>query len=222
LKTESVLEWDKYWVGHEKSLFGEGSRIYRKYILSFYVKKILGLYFKREGFFVDCGSGSSESSMRLTSFNKRYIAFDISKYAVQKACNRFSSLTGTVGDMFRLPYKDGSISGIYNLGVMEHFILEDLVAILNEFYRVLIPGSYVVLFWPCRFSPFNLVMDSITFLMTKICRVKFWYTPDEFTRLSSKKHAKSIMDKTGFSLEAIHFSFGDLFSHYVVVAKKAD
>jgi ubiquinone/menaquinone biosynthesis C-methylase UbiE len=222
LKTESVLEWDKYWVGHEKSLFGEGSRIYRKYILSFYVKKILGLYFKREGFFVDCGSGSSESSMRLTSFNKRYIAFDISKYAVRKACNRFSSLTGTVGDMFRLPYKDGSISGIYNLGVMEHFLLEDLVAILNEFYRVLIPGSYVVLFWPCRFSPFNLVMDSITFLMTKICRVKFWYTPDEFTRLTSKKHAKSVMDKTGLSLETIHFSFGDLFSHYVVVAKKAD
>lgn len=222
MKTESVLEWDKYWVGHEKSLFGEGSRIYRKYILSFYVKKILGLYFKREGFFMDCGSGSSESSMRLTSFNKRYIAFDISKYAVRKACNRFSNLTGTVGDMFRLPYKDGSISGIYNLGVMEHFLQEDLVTILNGFYRVLKPGSYIVLFWPCRFSPFNLVMDSITFFMAKICRVKFWYTPDEFTRLASKKHAKSIMDETSFSLEAIHFSFGDLFSHYVVVAKKAD
>ena len=221
MKIETVLEWDKYWVGHEKSFFGEGSRIFRKYILSSYVKKILDLYFMQEGFFMDCGSGSSESSMRLSSFNKRYIAFDISKYTVRKACNRFSFLNGVVGDIFKLPYKEGSISGIYNLGVMEHFLQENLVTILNEFYRVLIPGSYVVLFWPCRFSPFNLVMDSITFFMTRICRVKFWYTPDEFTRLTSKNHAKSIMGKTSFSFEAIHFSFGDLFSHYVVVAKKA-
>ncbi|MBT6053564.1 MAG: class I SAM-dependent methyltransferase [Lentimicrobiaceae bacterium] len=221
MKTESVLEWDKYWVGHEKTLFGEGSRIYRKYILSFYVKKILGLYFKQKGFFMDCGSGSSESSMRLIPFEKKYIAFDVSKYAVRKACNRFSNLKGVVGDIYKLPYKDESISGIYNLGVMEHFLQEDIVAILNEFYRVMIPGSCIVLFWPYRFSPFNMVMDSITFLMTRICRVKFWYTPDEFTRLTSKKHAKSIMDKTSFSIETIHFSIGDLFSHYVVVAKKA-
>ena len=220
MNTGSAQEWDKYWAGHEKSLFGEGSRIYRKYILSFYVKKVLGLYFKREGFFMDCGSGSSESSMRLTSFNKKYIAFDISKYAVQKAAYKFSNITGVVGDIFRLPYKSESISGIYNLGVMEHFFQEDLISILNEFYRVLIPGSHVVLFWPCNYSPFNLVMDSITFFMVKICRVNFWYTPDECTRLSSKKHAKSIIDKTDFNIETIHFSFGDLFTHYVVVAKK--
>jgi len=50
--------------------------------------------------------------------------------------------------------------------------------------------------------------------------VKFWYTPDEFTKLTSKKHAKSIINKTRLSFEAIHFSFDGLFSHHVVVAKK--
>tara|TARA_B100000315_G_scaffold79965_1_gene73253 strand:+ start:38 stop:235 length:198 start_codon:yes stop_codon:yes gene_type:complete len=63
-------------------------------------------------------------------------------------------------------------------------------------------------------------MDSITLFVTGICRVKFWYTPDEFTRLTSKKHAKSIINKTRLSFEAIHFSFDGLFSHHVVVAKK--
>ena len=62
---------------------------------------------------MDCGSGSSESSMRLIPFEKKYIAFDVSKYAVRKACNRFSNLKGVVGDIYKLPYKDESISGIY-------------------------------------------------------------------------------------------------------------
>jgi hypothetical protein len=31
LEIESVLEWDKYWVGHEVLIFGEGGRINREY-----------------------------------------------------------------------------------------------------------------------------------------------------------------------------------------------
>jgi len=38
--------------------------------------------------------------------------------------------------------------------------------------------------------------------------------------LNSKEHALSIINNTSFKMEKIYFSFHDLFTHYIVVAKK--
>lgn len=222
MNANSVQEWEKYWVGHEGSLFGKASRIYRKYILSYHVKRILGLYFQQNGFYVDCGSGSSESSMRLEAINKSYIALDKSHQTLKKAVSKFDNLTGIAGDIFHLPYKSESIAGIYNLGVMEHFNQSEIVDVLNEFHRVLKKDSFIILFWPYKNGFIQRMLDSVTYFLTKICRIKFWYTPEEITRLNSKDHALSIIKNTSFEMEKIYFSFHDLFTHYIVVAKKGN
>ena len=220
MKSSYEQEWEKYWLTHEKSLFGKVSSFYRKNILSHYVKKVLDLYFLQSGYYVDCGSGSSESSMRLNASEKNYIAFDVSGNAVSRAIERFENIEGIVGDVFHLPFKDKSISGIYNLGVMEHFYENELTCILKEFSRVLKEDSYVVLFWPYQNGFSQVVLDSIGFFLTKVLRKKFWYTPSEITRLKSKAHARLLINNTGLLMERIHFSYGDFFTHYVVVAKK--
>ncbi len=99
MKNSGEQEWEKYWVSHEKSLFGKASRFYRKYILSHYVKRILDLHFTVDGFFLDCGSGSSESSMRLQAADKKYLALDTSYYAVRRAVGQFVNLRGIIGDI---------------------------------------------------------------------------------------------------------------------------
>ena len=53
------------------------------------------------------------------------------------------------GDIRALPFRDGSLSGLWNLGVMEHFPKEDGIAILREFRRVTRPGGTLVI---CEFS----------------------------------------------------------------------
>ena len=158
--------------------------------------------------------------MRLKDINKSYIALDKSHLALRNAVNKCDSLIGIAGDIFHLPYKSESIAGIYNLGVMEHFNQSDIVDILNEFHRVLKKDSFIILFWPYQNGFIQLVLDCITYFLTKICRIEFWYTPEEITRLNSKAHAYSIIKNTNFRMEKIHFSYGDFFTHYVVVAKK--
>ena len=222
MKSKDLQEWEKYWSTHQSSLFGNISSIYRKYLLSRYVKRILDLHFDREGFFVDCGSGSAESSMRLEKSGRDYLALDFSYEAVRDTVKKFGHLRGICGDIFHLPFRDETIEGIYNLGVMEHFYQGDIVAIMKEFHRVLRKDSCIVLFWPCEYGFSQLVLDSISFFLNKVCRIAFWYTPAERTRLRSKEHAQSIVKKTDFQIEKIYFSWGDLFTHYVVVARKAD
>ncbi|MBU1061647.1 MAG: class I SAM-dependent methyltransferase [Candidatus Omnitrophica bacterium] len=40
------------------------------------------------------------------------------------------------GDVFRLPIKNSSIDGIYNLGLVEHFTENEIIEMLKEYQRL--------------------------------------------------------------------------------------
>ncbi len=105
-----------------------------------------------------CGSGQVDADIR------GYIsitALDISPIALEiyKRENGPESTT-LLASIFQIPLPDAAMTGIYNLGVMEHFTAEEIQRILQEFRRVLRPGGRFVAFWPPEFGLSVLFFES--------------------------------------------------------------
>jgi len=220
MKKEKVKkEWEDYW-NKSETLFGKICHLDRIYVISFYVKHILDKYFPKKGIFVEAGSGSAESSMRIEKYERKFYALDISEKALKMAKKIKIFDKRIKADIFHMPFKKESIKGIWNLGVMEHFDEKEIIKIMNEFHRVLKKDSYVILFWPPIFGAATIVMNSIEFIMNKIFRRNIRLRPEEKTQIKSIKHMKRLIGKTKFSLYNWHFSYKDLFTHLVIVCKK--
>ena len=121
-------------------------------------------------------------------------------------------------DIRKLPFKDNSIDGIWNLGVMEHFSKKEIHAILNEFKRVLKKDGTMLIFWPPRYSLAHIFFSSIE-TAARILGKKIQIFPDEPSLLHSKKEAKEMMKKAGLNAECF-FNYRDGFCHIIVMARK--
>jgi SAM-dependent methyltransferase len=124
------------------------------------------------------------------------------------------------GDINRLPLRDASIAGVWNLGVLEHFDEPAGIRILQEFRRVLTPGGHAVLFWPPDFGSSRLVLAPIEKLRSLARGSAFRFFPDEVNRLTSRSHARRLLAAAGLEEILVDFSFRDLFIHVVVVARR--
>ena len=124
-------------------------------------------------------------------------------------------------DIKNLPFKENSIDGIWNVGVMEHFSRKEVNEILNEFYRVLKNDSSCVLFWPGKFGPTNLIFRPLEFILKKIKKSSKGIAPKEPSIIKSKKLLKNqIINETNFKNVKIFLSPRALFVHYIVICKK--
>lgn len=213
-------EWEKYWGKQKNSFFGRLASFYRKKVLANAVEYYTEKYFPKSGLFLECGSGSSQSSVKLRKHNRTYIAVDISGKALKEARKIPQISKVLVADIRKLPYKNESVEGIWNLGVMEHFTEKQIQQILNEFYRVLKKNRTAILFWPPVFGSSQIALGFVEWLMHLFTRKKFKFFPDEFTRLKSRSHAESIISRTNFRIRRIDFSFRDFFTHMVLVLEK--
>ncbi|HEY3122676.1 MAG TPA: methyltransferase domain-containing protein, partial [Thermoanaerobaculia bacterium] len=90
-------------------------------ILAPAVRAYTDRFFPSEGVFVECGCGTGQSSSRISRSRRRLIALDVSTEALRVARAVPTYTDHLQADIRRLPFPDGSISGIWNLGVMEHF-----------------------------------------------------------------------------------------------------
>ena len=126
------------------------------------------------------------------------------------------------GSIFDIPRPDGSVEGIYNLGVMEHFTEEEIQKILREFRRVLKKDGRVVLFWPPEFGLSVLFFKALTVVFRLFGKANVKFHPDEITRVRSRAHAYGILEQAGFKV--VEYSFGprDLFTYAVIAAEKLD
>lgn len=215
-------DWDNYWLAQNNdSFFSKFCTFHRKYVISFMVRNIVERYFPREGIFIECGSGSTESSSRIIHHQRKFIALDISVTALQRGRVIGFADHFLCGNIFHLPLKNDSVDGIWNLGVMEHFHEKEIVALLNEFYRIAKKGSYVVLFWPPVFGSTQMVLNSVEAVYNRISRSKkIQFFPDEVSVLRSRKHAEQIVSQTPFRLQKTHFSPRDVYTYYTVVLQK--
>jgi SAM-dependent methyltransferase len=213
--------WDSHWaaLSEKRSLFGRLASLVRTSLLSRAVRAFADEHFPRSGVFVEAGCGTAESSSRIDPAGRTLVALDISRLAV-KAARRIDVFRGLLqGDLFRLPFRDGSVAGLWNLGVMEHFAPEEGRALLDEFARVLAPGGVALLFWPPEFGASRLVLAPIEALRSRP-GAPFRFFTDEVNRLRSRAHAAAMLEGTGLEPVALSFGPRDFFIHLVVVARK--
>ncbi len=213
--------WNDYWRNqNSNSLFARLCALHRKMFISNFVKVCLERYFPKKGIFLEAGSGSSESSSKIIKNQRHLIAFDISPIALEKAKKIGHMDEYIKGNIFKTPFKNNSIDGIWNLGVMEHFTEKEIIMILNEFHRILKDDCYVVLFWPPVFGSTQVVLSMFESVYNTFLRKKIKFFPDEVSVLKNKSHAKRVIAQTKFKFVNTHFSIRDLFTHYVLVLKK--
>jgi ubiquinone/menaquinone biosynthesis C-methylase UbiE len=213
-------QWNKYWTkaSAKKSFLGGIFTWYRKQVLARGVYYYHEQFFAKEGLFLECGSGSSQTSIQLKKHNRTYVAIDISEEALEEA-KKIPLIDKTVrADIRNLPFEDNSVDGVWNLGVMEHFLKEDIFKILEEFKRVLKKEGTIILFWPVTYSPAHIFFEIIISL-GRLIKKKIKFFPDEPSVLHSKKEARDYMEKAGF-ISKEFFNFRDGFTHIVIVARK--
>ncbi|MDQ4069366.1 MAG: class I SAM-dependent methyltransferase [Actinomycetota bacterium] len=96
---------------------------------------------------VGCGSGSRSAPHALA----RAIGVDIHFPSVAGVQRRRARLAGICGSLHSLPIGNGRVDAIVALDVIEHFVKEEAIALLNEFERV--ARRAIVLLTPNGFLP---------------------------------------------------------------------
>jgi ubiquinone/menaquinone biosynthesis C-methylase UbiE len=206
-------EWDKYWSNKKKKyLFS----LFRKHVFARAVRYYTNRYFPKKGTFVEAGCGSGDTSILINKYKRKIIAMDFSEEALKSAKKNKKFDEFIQADIAKLPFKNDSIDGIWNLGVMEHFEKDEITKIINESYKKLKKDRCLIMFWATKITPYQICLDTYN----RVFKQNFQLFPDEHNRLKSKKHAKNIMSKSNFINYKVFFSWRDLFTDIVIVAKK--
>jgi len=213
--------WDEFWRSH----FRSNSRqkllyLIRTRLIAKSVKHFTDVYFKDKGVFVEIGSGSSQTSVLIKKKLRLLYCLDFVIEPLLGAKHIPVIDGGIQGDLFHLPFRENSISGIWNLGVMEHFTNKEISAIFKEFNRILKPGACAILFWPPLFGWYNLASCILGTVMSFIKGRKVKLYPDEINLLRSKKQIYSFCNNKGFIMEHCRGVFLDFFTYVVVVIRK--
>tara|TARA_Y100000310_G_C20375400_1_gene665500 strand:- start:70 stop:702 length:633 start_codon:yes stop_codon:yes gene_type:complete len=206
-------EWDKYWSNKKKKyLFS----LFRKHVFARAVRYYTNKYFPKKGIFVEAGCGSGDTSILINKYKRKIIAMDFSEEALKSAKKNKKFDEFIQADIAKLPFKNDSIDGIWNLGVMEHFEKDEITKIINESYNKLKKNGCLIMFWATKITPYQICLDTYN----RVFKQNFQLFPDEHNRLKSKKHAKNIMSKSKFTNYKVFFSWKDLFTDIIIVAKK--
>ena len=218
--------WDEYWdaqrTGAGALLYDAVAAFYRKWIIRPSLNRFVRRNFRPGArlLHAGCGSGQVDADIR---HEVAITGLDISLNALQlyKKVNRGQAEI-LHGSIFEIPLPDGTMDGVYNLGVMEHFTEDEIDRILREFRRVLRPEGRVLVFWPPEFGLSVLFFKSLVWVFRHVLRKKdVKFHPGEITRVRSRRHVTSLFESAGFRV--IRYSFGprDLFTYAIVAAERA-
>lgn len=222
-KTE-LQDWTDHWAAdRQDSLSQRFFSWYRKAVFARTVSYFIERFFPPSGVFLEAGSGTSETSQRIDKRDgaRTLVACDIVLPVLARCHPVMDVALGA--DIFRLPFADASVDGIWNVGVMEHFTAAQIDAILGELHRVLRPDAPLLLLWPAR--------DSIPQKLLRVVEVainarrrqgpRFRFHPDEISQLRSSAEARDILGRNGF--EVIHIDPGprSLMAFKTIVAHRS-
>ncbi len=142
-----MADWEKYW-GKYRVTEAKKFYVLRR---EGEIKKALSLLRKPSPRILEAGCGFGFNVRRLTRENSCF-ALDISKKAIGVVKKEVPS--SLVGDIQRMPFKDGSFDLVFNAGVIEHF--ESSETALKEMVRVLDKGGLLLVLVPGRFNLWHL------------------------------------------------------------------
>ncbi len=217
-----LLAWSEHWSErNQKNPAQRFFSVYRKAVFARTVHYFVERYFPPEGVFVEAGSGTAETSMRINKHNgaRKLIAVDIVLPVLQR-CHPIMDAR-LCGDIFQLPFGDDSVAGVWNVGVMEHFTRDEIDRIMREFYRVLKPGSRLIMLIPGVDS----VPQRMLRLTERVINVgraqRFRFHPDEISQIQSRAQAQNILTTAGFRVLEIEYGFRSLLAFKTLVGCKA-
>lgn len=198
-------EWNRHWQSLNGSTRGRLFSLYRRHIRARCVARYVARHFTGPGVYVECGCGSSETSCRLRPQpGQTFLALDFAAAPLRLALRQPCHAGGLQADIRHLPFRDQSLDGLWNLGVMEHFEEDEQLTILREFYRVLKPGGQLLVWWPPRLAADELLLRSVGKLF-----------PDEPGRISTYE-ARARLEDVGFHSCCVTFPLGDCLTQLVV------
>ena len=216
--------WDAYWQDQKSTggiLYDTVAAFYRKFIIRRTLNRFVRAHFRPGARVLHAGCGGGQvdtdiaSTVNVTGLDISVKALNFYKRTLQGRCRTLH------GSIFDIPLGDGSMEGIYNLGVMEHFTEEEIDRILAEFRRVLSDEGRLIVFWPPEFGASVLFLKSLKWgLENLLGRKQVKFHPDEITRVRSRRHVTGIFERNGFNV--LQYSFGprDLFTYAIIVAGK--
>ena len=141
-------DWDTYWNPKEDTagaIYELAAGIYRRVLIKRNLDRVINGTFKPGAklLHAGCGSGQVDTDLQETM---RITGLDISPGALRLySLNNPAAALVKHGSLFDLPFSDATFDGIYNLGVMEHFLEGEIEEIFREFRRVLEPSGKLVI-----------------------------------------------------------------------------
>ena len=222
------MDWNLYWakaqgIQRKKGLYEAIAEFYRNQIISRSAARLLSRHFPdgEERLYLHAGCGSGGSDWRIRLEKSRFHFLDIAPVALALHRGQPVRLSRCYvgGDIFRLPYRDRSVDGIFNFGVMEHFTEEEIGRILSEFRRVLKPDGRLLLFWPPDFGLSVLALGAFLGVANRFRRDPLKLIPDEISRVHSFRWVQELMAKSHFNVADLEFGPGDLFTYVAVSAR---
>lgn len=209
--------WENHWENLEKpSFFSRFAKWYRLNLRARAVRNAFNRHFPLQGVFVEAGSGSSQTSSRISREGKKLIAVDYSTRALALAKQYMDECKKA--DIRKLPFKKNHLDGLWNLGVMEHYPAEERHKILREFHRVLKPGGRVLLFWPTPHASDKIVLSFIESLYSFFGKKKQFF-PNEPGRVNEAT-ARAELQQAGFNVIGSYMPLWDCWTQMVVVGEK--
>ena len=214
--------WDHHWrdLSGRGALFGWLASMFRKVFLVSAVRHYTDRFFASEGVFVETGCGTSQSSVGIRREGRRLLGVDFSFEALVLARQQQTFDHLVCADIRHLPFREDSIDGIWNLGVMEHFEASEGLEILREFERTLRADGRAVLFWPPTFGLSRWVLAPFEWLRSRISRREFRFFPNEVNRLRSSRQAPRLVQTAALEPLGVEFPTRAAFCHLVVAARR--
>ena len=223
-EAQAKQDWDAYWSGKDKptlAIYDFIAGIYRNWIIRPALNHFLGREFSPSASLLHAGCGSG--MVDVDAFSRyRITALDLSP----KALNVYAQHHGGSADLLEgsilaIPAAEECFDGVFNLGVMEHFEEDQVIAALKEFHRVLKPGGKIVLFWPPVYGLATNALKLIHVVLRRVLRKDIKLHPDELTHVTTQARTKAWLRKAGFDLRQSYFGPRDAFTHEIIIGVKA-
>src|SRR5439155_562338 len=156
----------------------------------------------QDGLIADAGCGAGRWPIHLRRLGYRVVGIDISPEAGRAARAEESGLPITVGDVRRVPLKDGSVDAVLSLRVVEHDERGPDEA-LREARRILKPGGLLILS-----VPFNNLFRRV--LVNRLQSWVTWRRRRALMRLGfveyrfTRREVRECLQRTGFRVGDAH------------------
>ena len=217
-------DWDAYWDQKQRpanKAYDAIAAAYRVSVIKPRLEQFVANHFSAGSHLLHAGCGSGQVDATLHA-QMQITAVDISGSALQLyQKNNPTAFAVKHASILDLPFSSGSFDGAYNLGVLEHFTMPEIRAILGELNRVLKPGGTLLVFWPHSRASSVAVLKAAHWVARRASDPTTTLHPPEVSLLKSRYWAESLMTEAGFRMKRYSFGPRDFFVQAVIVAEKA-